>query len=886
MSFSEPGESGRRSSATAKGRPLRMSMFRAAPSFRNNPFLTVSAMSRKNDTVRTSDNRLSASDEKEDAPELKMRYWETMKEESIRLFIKNLPHEFIVSLPPWWQFAIGGVIYAAIFTIAFMFFWQTLQSELNKEYLSPTFNSNKCNIVQKPADGSFLADIKGNWEGVPSFNPSLSFYKAKLTNFTSASYSSSYEEFKNLFGVVQETMDVYIRKIFTSQNLAANLVYLCNFIMAAPIVGIGNVTNDQIFQLAGNPASVFNLQHIAAGLGDGEGLCGVPSTASFNPNDFKWTLTWDYLKFINDSNCMRSLKPTDMGYVEELSKKGEFSIKIDVRSYMATVAANSPLDPNLGMRSFAEDYFDRALRLIEGTQLEQLDLGHGTDLFGRYDVGKYIDYRYPGMDPIVCISRPKRYHVNGTATKPRCMFIFSSGAVFGYPYFDHFGANKAYDITYTTPAGRNYTSNFNKPYYCSCSSPYAHGTGGWTSDYLSDPIDTYGIKNCNQFDFLHGFAVFDFSSFGASFLHMLFAAENSLATSTVNKRGYKAAWYTVPQLRSDNDQELFYYEMSPRSPEKRAEDFEFCHTPYGNCSLLMLRSTNDLMTLGRMHTINDNFVQYSNGSCNFDILTPAFSELKENPPVPLQERYYVCSNSVQEALIQAVGNAFGNTAIMIPIVVIVFIHLLFMFQWITGYYIPRTYTEEEKNEVMSGIATKLLVLRDSRHRYDEHESKTSLLRSLLAELQDTHEVDNVYFLREHEKLRAAVAKRKRKVDADANWTATLATIMSNVRSTSTAGDDSSRADRKSSHRPQKSLGFTTDNPLQRAENGIEMSASSSSASGPSPPGSSLASITRRHMHDGSLGAEYSRSRSIVPFRLPDPSSRDTDDEIPVEIDAL
>jgi hypothetical protein len=275
-----------------------------------------------------------------------------------------------------------------------------------------------------------------------------------------------------------------------------------------------------------------------------------------------------------------------------------------------------------------------------------------------------------------------------------------------------------------------------------------------------EAINTYGYQNCAAFDFLHGILFYKFSkghrmSDVLSFLN----STNDLSTSTWGERGFKAAWYTVPHLRQNSSNSetdpahLHYYqEVVPRTSEQRREDFGFCATEWGNCSMLMLRSTNDMNVLGHTHTINEFFYQYHNGSCTYDITNPKFQDLVDSPPVPLQESYFVCSTSTTSAFVQAVGAAFGNTAVAIPFTVILIIHLIFLAQWVTGCFIPRTYTADEKEEVLDGIATRLLVLRDARHK-EEHEGAHVLLRELLKELQNTHDEEDVYFLREHEKER-------------------------------------------------------------------------------------------------------------------------------------
>lgn len=249
---------------------------------------------------------------------------------------------------------------------------------------------------------------------------------------------------------------------------------------------------------------------------------------------------------------------------------------------------------------------------------------------------------------------------------------------------------------------------------------------------------------------------------------MLFNVTNEVGKSTLDERGYVAAWHTVPHVAATD--KLVYSSQAPpnMTTQQRQTAFGFCATPWGNCSLIMMRSTNGWAATERLYSINSNYVQMPNSSCNFEIVSSgAFDRLKTSAPVPLQEKYYVCTSSDQNALYTAAGTAFGNTAIAVSVAITLFVHVLLIVQYSSGVFLPRTYMQEEKQEILDGIATKLLVLRDARHK-EEHDDQHSLLTTFLNELQQTHEQDNVYFVRQ--KTPAEEARRQR---ADHNWTKTL-----------------------------------------------------------------------------------------------------------------
>ena len=732
---------------------MRSSVFRAAHSYATNPFLSVRRT--------TDDSQIVVKPDDGDKVGLfsvhKSPYLATLYEELHRLFIKHLAHDYIRSLPPMYLYTLGALCYGIIVAVACFFFFYTYNQQRQLIFLSTEYTQGLCSIVQRPADGTYLADIDGNWQGTNHFVDSKAVYKVTFNNFTAATYGqihSSKDMYEKLMSTLESIFTKYLEPTFKSQNLPHNLAYMCNYVAAADVVTLDHTINEQIFSLTGDASVVFNMDFVSAGLGDWLNHCDVEPSVKYEASSYFWTITWDYREYMRSAVCSRVLDPASMGFAEnKRATNQQFEIKIDVRSFMALVGVNAPFNERAG-DSLGSIIFETVLRRISGANFT----------FEGYDVARYYDYRFPGMKPLVCLKpvTPMASRVG------KCMYDFG-GLTFGIPYFEHFGANR--DM-YGEKGIENIWGKHNitiprEPVYCNCSTAEGHGMYGLTS---TDKMN-FGFKNCNFFDFLHGFLVYgltqDVSGQARHIFHMLFHDVNIVGQSTLDERGYRAAWYTVPHIRTE-DGFVYKTEAAPNiSAAQRQDYFSFCNTPWGNCSLLMMRSVNSGAATGRLYSINSQFVQMSNSSCNFEFPSSTFSVLKNRSPVPLQENYYVCKQSDTAALFEAAGTAFGNTAIAVSVAVTLLIHALLLLQYLTGLFVPRTYMQEEKQEILDGIATKILVLRDARHK-EEHREQLNLMQSLLNELQATHEQDNVYFVRQ-----SNPADEARRAKADKNWAKAL-----------------------------------------------------------------------------------------------------------------
>jgi len=116
-------------------------------------------------------------------------------------------------------------------------------------------------------------------------------------------------------------------------------------------------------------------------------------------------------------------------------------------------------------------------------------------------------------------------------------------------------------------------------------------------------------------------------------------------------RSYEAAWYNVPHfLASQAGAFTGANYKVPVSQEKRKEVFSFCESEkFGGCSLLTIRSTNNLpsLSLGYSWTTSSNYFQYLRGFCAFSVYNATkWHLLIDTPPTSLEQDYYKCYNEV------------------------------------------------------------------------------------------------------------------------------------------------------------------------------------------------------------------------------------------------
>lgn len=435
-------------------RHVRSSVFRAAPSYTSNPFLGLRHVEPHSSSV---------------VEHPAGTYLHSLYEEVHRMFIKFIPHDYIKSLSPWYQYSLATLCYLMIAAIGAYFFFSTYYFEKSTLFLSTVYSQGLCQIVQKPADGVFLADKTGNWQGTTDFISSKAMFKVTLNNFTALNYQSSLEKYSELISSLSSLYEGYLKPTFESQNLPHNLAYMVNYVAGAEVQTLDGSNNEQIFEMTGESSVIFDLEFVSAGLGSWFDQCDVEPSVSYAASTYHWTISWDYAAYMQSPVCSQILNPSDLGHVQNPRLKNQqFEMRIDVRSFMALVGVNAPLNKRFGPGGgLGQIYFDGVLRRIHGANFT----------YEGYDVARYFDYRYPGMHPLVCLTPV----LTMGPRQGRCMYDFG-GLAFGIPYFEHFGAFKDMVADYAGP--RN-------PVACNCSESEGRGMYG-----MSDLNKlTNGLKN-------------------------------------------------------------------------------------------------------------------------------------------------------------------------------------------------------------------------------------------------------------------------------------------------------------------------------------------------------------------------------------------------------
>lgn len=76
------------------------------------------------------------------------------------------------------------------------------------------------------------------------------------------------------------------------------------------------------------------------------------------------------------------------------------------------------------------------------------------------------------------------------------------------------------------------------------------------------------------------------------------------------------------------------------------------------------------------------------------------------------ENYQQCSTSPETAFVNTVGITLGNMGAIIPILAILTIGILQLYQWLSGHRVFAGYSVDEKSDALDALATSLLFAKD------------------------------------------------------------------------------------------------------------------------------------------------------------------------------
>jgi hypothetical protein len=160
----------------------------------------------------------------------------------------------------------------------------------------------------------------------------------------------------------------------------------------------------------GTPLSVLNRANTYGTVSNVLGDCNASSTGSFNPTTGIMSVSYIVEEYVNNPSCnFTGGNPEFFGY-NSFGFSKDMTISIDVRSVVTANAVNDNILNVLNLQVTAKGYF----------------------FFDNYNytTSYYVDPRYPGMKPILCI------FLNGTRV-PQCLIMV--GNIYALPLFNHGG---------------------------------------------------------------------------------------------------------------------------------------------------------------------------------------------------------------------------------------------------------------------------------------------------------------------------------------------------------------------------------------------------------------------------------------------------------------
>ena len=438
-----------------------------------------------------------------------------------------------------------------------------------------------CNSVPISITGTFLADKKGNWEGSPAFVYSSALYSISLNNFQVQSYS----EYERMMSVFNESLHSF-GEISKFQDLTTNLVIWTGYrryysVQATQTLNISDIGFGQLqaIELTGLPSQIFNLYYVQGTIGSSHGYCNVPtSTVGFDQSNNDLLMTYNHANYSSSTICEDASHASTLGYVETFDDN-EFSVHVDVRSFITAMAVNLDILP------------------IDDLAIANYEIQTFTTANTTFELGQYYDLRYPEMDPILCVKNTSIYDTqslkniyssyhNGTFTTNSIPFnnicFYSVGNTVTLPIFNHFGSSKV------------------QPKSCSCKA--------------------YGLEDdsCNIFNFLTTLLFYPIPKTGSASNFLIISQVTNIidliirhdSFRTVNNLAYNASWAGAAKA---------YGDMAPytRSSLWLKDQFSFCTTEKGSCSLMVFNSYNPTDQL-----VSEYKYQLVNGSCRNKITIP------------------------------------------------------------------------------------------------------------------------------------------------------------------------------------------------------------------------------------------------------------------------
>eukprot|EP01038_Epipyxis_sp_PR26KG_P005984 gene5984-8241_t len=519
--------------------------------------------------------------------------------------LKNIAHDSIA-------ITLGSLMIGVFLIIFIYFFVKNYQLQRTTYFLeigsfdenNNAINEPNCDLIPLSISGTFMATNDGYWEGGSNFQYANAAYKLKVVNYKKT-YTTYYDDMKDIYSQLSIDGNYTI-----SQNLGYNIL----FWMTKTYL----IDNEQSyrFSLDGSVLRVLNRDFTKGSIISSKGICTLSTTTTFLPSTGQISMAYNYDDFVENPTCYAAVDPVQLNY-DSVSIGSTFTPQFDVRSLVTAVSINLRIN-------------------LLSTLIEIPVYRTNITQINSYS-SKYYDPKYPGMDPINCITAYNTSSFVDGFSLDVCYVTI--GKVHALPIFHHSGANM-------------------EGQYCDCSK-------------LSEANLNSSKHFCNQFKFLSGFIFWsvpsfldtdDYTtvgSFSAIAIHKF--AEKYWRKSTkyglyyANRDAYDAAFMGS----AFNGQQKTFFSSA----------FDFCKLDgyVDSCSMLVFTSFDvDQKT----YSISDNYYQLMTGACQ-DTVSPTAEQWKtltSKSFTSLTQNYQECVYDVFDSMVNGVCISKGVASLLFPLV--------------------------------------------------------------------------------------------------------------------------------------------------------------------------------------------------------------------------
>jgi len=538
------------------------------------------------------------------------------------------------------QLAIFGIMKRLFFLFALFWFFTNnfIQAYYKQQFISLDPNSGVCTPVPKPwTIGQLQADIKGYWAGELEFEYVYAAYSFSLFDF-----QNSITGYTTWMAQVSMAMKELGQKTLNF-DLATNLVYWSSWSYTLPTLDQNGNSVDQIISLSGDPVSIMNFLEVQGTIANVNEDCRIfQSSQSYNPALGTLITTFDITGLNSDRTCNSTVNPKQLGWSKEITGN-VFTMTLDVRTLFSCMAVtllvngDDTLDYFVNIRIVAEGTFN-------GVTYQAID--------------KY-DTQYPGMAPMTCIG-PK----GGASSDWNC--VIRMGNSYGIPFFNHQGSNPNY------------------PTKCDCTNP----------SLTSIPPDANMFFYCNKFDFLSGIIVYDigknttatrgYSDDFKPFVPLLevFYVQPSVSAKECNDKVFYPAFAALAVQANTTTGYQSSYGSVYRSHSWRDSYYNFTATnSFGYGSIVLWRAFSDYDK-----SVTSNFFQLANGACaDVAYHSEAFDRFKTISWGNLEEDFYRCTQTAQNAVFSSLGVSTGTASALAPVIAMILIYITMSIMTIAGH---------------------------------------------------------------------------------------------------------------------------------------------------------------------------------------------------------